>query len=189
MVVSRGISDALAMQFQWVQVFLLGRRKHYTVGARRRAALFVFMHLCLVIVFFAYFLHDIVSASVAVLIQTTAFVISIMHASAIMDYSDRIINAMELEQQLNPLVVAGLTVRCFTLLHYSLLSWWLMFVVGVLELLYNYWLYRRGLLLVDATTAWRQLEALRTDGKVRVAFQIVLLLIAFTELLYVLIID
>ncbi|RHW68314.1 Cornichon protein [Trypanosoma brucei equiperdum] len=176
------IRDALALQFCWVNVLVRRRNGHYTSFARVRAALFASMHACFIVTLLFYFVFEPFSWVLAFLIQLILFIISVVHTALISEYEERLNNAMELERQLNPLIIAELTFRCFSLFHLFLLHWWFAFAVGLLEPLHNYWSYRRAHFLVDAATTWKQLGSLRTDARLRLMIQGLLLILTFAYL-------
>ncbi|RNF14263.1 uncharacterized protein Tco025E_06107 [Trypanosoma conorhini] len=179
---SHRLREAVTMQLDWVTVLLTERRRPYTSWRIKQAALFAFMHFCFLMVFFGHFVHQIVTWVLAFLLQTAALCISIFHIAIVTDYADRMNNAMELEQQLNPLIIAELSIRCFALLHCVLMGGWIMMIASLLELVYDYWIFRKGDLIVDATTAWKKLGALEIDSRVRLVYQAFMVVVAILNL-------
>ncbi|KAH9598025.1 Cornichon [Trypanosoma melophagium] len=168
---SHRFREALIMQVDWVQVMLLQRHRPYTKWRRRQALFFAAIHSCFLLVLFGHFTHDVVTWVLSFLLQTGALCVSLFHAAFVNDYGDRMNNAMELEHQVNPLIIAELMIRCFAMLHFFLMGSWLMFLFGVLELIYDYHIFRKGDFLVDATTAWKKLDALKLDSRLRLGYQ------------------
>ncbi|EAN93371.1 hypothetical protein C3747_109g104 [Trypanosoma cruzi] len=179
--------EAVAMQIDWVHVLITERHRPHTTWKIRQAAFFAFMHFCFLMVFLGHFVHNIVTWVLAFLLQVAALLLSIFHISSVTDYADKMNNAMELEQQLNPLIIAELSIRCFALLHCLLMGGWLMGIAGLLELAYDYWIFRRGDFLVDATTAWKKLGALEMDSRVRLAYQGVMVIASIFSFIHFLV--
>lgn len=98
-------------------------------------------------------------------------------------------NAMDLEQAQNPLAVASMSVRCFSIFHAYLIHGYLLILFGAVELVYNYVVGRKYSLLVDATTVWREVKRLRQDRAIRVGFQGLLLVVSVLNMLYLFMVD
>ncbi|ORC91369.1 uncharacterized protein TM35_000063740 [Trypanosoma theileri] len=173
---SHRFREALIMQVDWVNVLILQRQRPYTTWRRRQAQFFAVMHICFLLVLFGHFVHEVITWALAFLLQTAAFCVSLFHFIFVNEYGDRMNNAMELEQEVNPLVIGEFTIRCFAILHYLLMGAWMMPIAGALELIYDYHIFRKGDFLVDATTAWKKLEALKLDSRLRVGYQTLMLL-------------
>ncbi|KAG8346834.1 putative Cornichon protein [Trypanosoma vivax] len=181
---SQRFYDALAMQGSWVRVLVTQRHRPHTSRVRKQAMLFAFMHLCFLLVFAMHFFHTIVAWVLAFLLQTAAVFVSVLHLVFVLEYEDRTNNAMELEQQLNPLIIAELSIRLFSLVHLFMLRWWISLVFSLAEPLYDYWIFRRGAFLVDATSAWKQLRLLRLDARLRIVYHAILLVFSSIALVF-----
>ncbi|KEG07744.1 hypothetical protein DQ04_08921010 [Trypanosoma grayi] len=175
---SQRLREAVVMQVDWVPVLVARRGRPYTTWRRRQAICFAVMHFCFALVLFGHFVHNIVTWVLAFLLQTAALSISLFHIAFVVDYEEKMSNAMELEQMLNPLIIAELSIRVFALLDYLLVGGWIMCVISSVELVYDYWAFRSGDLLVDATTAWKKLDALKAGARVRVAYQVIMVIAA-----------
>ncbi|ESL07491.1 hypothetical protein TRSC58_04819 [Trypanosoma rangeli SC58] len=184
---SHRLREALVMQLDWVTVLVTQRRRSYSAWRVRQSALFAFMHFCFLLVLCGHFVHEVVTWALAFLLQTAALCLSILHITLVTDYADRMNNAMELEHQLNPLIIAELSIRCFAFLHCVLMGGWFMAIANLLELVYDYWIFRKGDFLVDATTAWKRLGALEVDSRVRLVYQALMVVAAMLNFVFLLV--
>ncbi|RNF08634.1 hypothetical protein TraAM80_02660 [Trypanosoma rangeli] len=181
---SHRLREALAMQLDWITVLVTHRRRSYSMWRTKQSALFAFMHFCFLLVLFAHFVNEVVTWALTFLLQTAALCLSLLHITLVTDYAERMNNAMELEQQLNPLIIAELSIRCFALLNCVLMGGWFMTIASLLELGYDYWIFRKSDFLVDATTAWKKLGALEVDSRVRLLYQAFMVIAAMLNFVF-----
>lgn len=175
--------DAFRLQFQWVSV-LITDRSHHTSGERKRAILFALLHAAFGLVVLSHLLTPIASWVLAFVLQTGAMAISLMELAMIEEYADRMNNALELEHVINPLLVAGMSVRCFACLQCILTRSWFLLLMGSLEVAYDVAVAQRRSLLMDATTIWKELGTFRTDGRIRLAYNMIMVVVAVFHLVY-----
>ncbi|KAK7196120.1 Cornichon protein [Novymonas esmeraldas] len=178
---SQRLTEAFRLQFQWVPV-LITDRSHHTSGERKRAALFALLHVAFVLVLCGHFMSSIASWVLAFVLQSGAMGLSLMHLAMIEEYADRMNNALELEHTVNPLIVAGVAVRCFACLQSVLSRSWLLLLAGSVEVAYDVYVVQHRSLLLDATTIWKEIGALRTDGRIRIVYQVVMVFAAIVHL-------
>lgn len=180
---TKRLAAAFQLQFRWVQVLFTDRQR-YTGGERKRVYVFMVLHFCFVLVLFGHILHPFISWVLAFLMQAAALTLSMLHLAYVEDYAEKMNNAMELEKDVNPIMVAEISVRCFIVLHCILMHSWVLMALGVVELLYDLFVARQRSFLVDATTVWKEIEALRLDSRIRLGYQGFLVLCTIAHLLY-----
>lgn len=178
---SKRLLEALQLQFQWIPV-LVTDRSHHTKSERKRAVLFALLHLGFVLVVCGHFMTVVASWVLAFVLQVGSMGLCLMHLALLEEYADQMNNALELEHTINPLLVAEVAVRSFACLQ-CLLSWsWFLFLTGSLELVYDFYVVQHRSLLIDATTIWKEIGTFRTDGRIRIAYQVVMVFVSITAL-------
>ncbi|AYU81950.1 conserved hypothetical protein [Leishmania infantum JPCM5] len=177
------LTDAFRLQFQWIPV-LITDRSHHTGRERKRAMLFVLLHASFLMVLCGHFMSVTVSWVLAFILQSGAMALCVMHLALLEEYADSMTNALELEHMVNPLIIAEAAVRCFASLQCVLTGSWMLLLAGSIELAYDLHVTQHRSLLIDATTIWKELETFRTDGRIRTAYQILMVLFAIFYLVY-----
>ncbi|KAG5470792.1 hypothetical protein LSCM1_02042 [Leishmania martiniquensis] len=177
------LTDAFWLQFQWVPV-LITDRSHHTSGERKRCALFAVMHVAFLLVLFGHFLSIVVSWALAFIMQAGAMGLCLMHLAMLEEYADRMNNALELEHVVNPFIVGGVAVRCFACLQCILTRSWLLFLAGSVEILYDLYVAQQRSLLIDGTTIWKEIRTYRIDGRIRLGYQVVMVVASVLYLLF-----
>lgn len=174
---SKRLWEALRLQFQWIPV-LITDRSHHTSGERQRAILFAFLHLAFVLVICGHFVSVIASWVLAFVLQVGSMGLCLMHLALLEEYADKMNNALELEHVINPLLVAEAAVRTFACMQCLLSRSWYLLLAGSLELLYDLYVVQHRSLLIDSTTIWKEIGTFRTDGRIRIAYQVIMVLLA-----------
>ncbi|KPA85034.1 hypothetical protein ABB37_01457 [Leptomonas pyrrhocoris] len=178
---SKRLLEAMRLQFQWIPV-LITDRSHHTSGAeRKRAFLFVLLHAAFALVVCGHFMSVIASWVLAFVLQVGAMGLCLMHLALLEEYVDRMNNSLELEHTINPLIVAGVAVRSFACLQCLLSRSWCLLLAGSIELIYDLYVVQRRSLLIDATTIWKEIGVFRTDGRIRLVYQVIMV---FAAILY-----
>ncbi|KAG5471211.1 hypothetical protein CUR178_02522 [Leishmania enriettii] len=177
------LTDAFRLQFQWIPV-LITDRSHHTSGERKRCALFAVLHVVFALVIFGHFMHIIVSHALAFILQAGAMGLCLIHLAMLEEYADRMNNALELEHAVNPLIVSGVAVRCFACLQCVLTRSWPVLLAGSVEIMYDFYVAQQRSLLIDGTTIWKEIGTFRRDGRIRVAYQVTMVVGTVVYLIY-----
>ncbi|GET91722.1 hypothetical protein, conserved [Leishmania tarentolae] len=180
---TRRLTEAFQLQFQWIPV-LITNRHHHTGRERKWAMLFVVLHSTFLMVLCGHFMSVIVSWVLAFILQSGAMALCVMHLALLEEYADSMNNALELEHMVNPLIVAGVSVRCFASLQSVFTGWWMFLLGGGVEVAYNVYVAQRRSLLIDATTIWKELDTYRMDGRIRTVYQVLMVVFAVYCLIY-----
>ncbi|CAG9580534.1 conserved hypothetical protein [Leishmania major strain Friedlin] len=180
---TKRLTDAFWLQFEWIPV-LITDRSHHTGRDRKRAMLFVLLHASFLMVLCGHFMSVIVSWALAFVLQSGAMVLCVTHLALLEEYADSMKNALELEHMINPLIIAEVAVRCFASLQCVLTGSWMLLLAGSIELAYDLHVTQHRSLLIDAATIWKELEIFRTDGRVRTAYQVLMVLFAIFYFIY-----
>lgn len=180
---SKQLQKALSMQFSWVKI-IFSEPNLYSSRERFQAYLFAAMHLCFVLTLFGHSLWTILSQVLTFMLQIGAFGVAMIAYATMEEYADKMSNAMELEQSQNPLMVASISIRCFSLFHAFLNHAYFLIFFGLVEVLYNIKVSRQRSLFIDATTVWKEVKVLRQDRGLRLGYNGVMVLIAILNMLY-----
>lgn len=178
---TKRLLEALRLQFQWIPV-LITDRSHHTDRERKRAYLFALLHLAFLLVVCGHFMSVIASWVLAFVLQVGTMGLCLMHLALLEDYADKMNNALELEHTINPLIVAEVAVRFFACLQLLLTRSWFLLLAGSLEVVYDFYVVQHRSLLIDATTIWKEIGVFRTDGRIRIAYQVIMVFLAITAL-------
>lgn len=127
-------------------------------------------------------MSEIASWVLAFVLQAGSMGLCLMHIALLEDYADKMNNALELEHTINPLIVAEVAVRSFACLLCVLMRSWFLLLAGSLEVVYDIYVVQRRSLLIDATTIWKEIGVFRTDARIRIAYQVIMVVVAIVVL-------
>ncbi|CAJ1034606.1 putative Cornichon protein [Leishmania utingensis] len=180
---TKRLTDAFRLQFQWIPV-LITDRSHHTSGDRKRSVLFAVLHVTFLLVLCGHFVSVMASWVLAFILQAGAMGLCVLHLTILEEYADRMNKSLELEHVINPLIIAEASVRCFACLQCVLSRSWLLLLAGCVEIAYDVYVVQHRSLLIDGTTIWKEVDIFRTDGRLRVAYQLLMIPVCILYLIF-----
>lgn len=93
-------------------------------------------------------------------------------------------NAMDLEKSQNPIMLALVTVRIFSLVHAFMIRADYYFFFSLLDFAYTIYIAQKYSLFIDATTVWKEVKRLRVDRSIRLGYNAFLVLVSIANMVY-----
>ncbi|EPY26847.1 hypothetical protein AGDE_11062 [Angomonas deanei] len=101
-------------------------------------------------------------------------ILNVVYFGLVNEYINEKKDPIKLEKDLNPILVATITIRLFTIFHSLLTLSYPLLLLGFVELGYNYYVSTRRPILLDATTIWKDINKIQLDSQIRVGYSVFL---------------
>lgn len=180
---SSHLAEAIKMQFEWISI-ANKKRKLHTSTEKLQAGLFAALHLCIFLSLLGS-IFSFIFAQIAILfVQIFATALSIITYALLLEYADKMSNAVELERSQNPLLVASVTLRFFLIFLAFFFSTHYICFLFLLDAIYTVIKCSEEPFFVDATTVWKNVKRLKNVRRNSVICNIVMAIGATLNMIY-----
>lgn len=180
--VNAKLVEAFVQQFQWIKIFFTSPTA-YNSFDKKAAGLFLAMHVTFAIAVLGHGVTIIFSWMILFMLQAVALGLSLLQLVKVEEYAQNMTDAQGLERIVNPVVVASFSMRVFLILECLISRSWLLLFVSLLEIGYDV-VANKNFFMVDATTVWKEVKALRLDSRIRVGYQFVVCLLSIFNFIW-----